>query len=185
MSEEKCDQEVFDYGISMGIFDMSKEDAEKYCEDQTAETGIKHDWHRAMGRAHIKALYPNDKLTLRIQTKELEQLREIRQLAYNLVVDNDFDEEQDLADELLMLINPDARNVQVVKQERELKIENLRSLTEQQAERIEDTEEVLRLIHEKMKNIDGTIGIRVLISQLLAKTTQQNQEQSLTGQGEE
>ena len=40
----------------MGLFDMKKEQAEKYCEDETKRTGIKHDWHYVAGRVHVKSL---------------------------------------------------------------------------------------------------------------------------------
>lgn len=52
----KCDQEVFDKGISLGLFDMSRAEAEAYVKKLTDETGNKHDWHFAAGRVHIKYL---------------------------------------------------------------------------------------------------------------------------------
>lgn len=59
---DKCDQEVFELGTSLGFRDMTKEEADQYCENQTKETGCKHDWHYIGGRVHIKALIPT-KLT--------------------------------------------------------------------------------------------------------------------------
>jgi hypothetical protein len=56
MSTEKCDQEVFDRGKSMGLFAMSKQEAEDYCAAETKRTGYKHDWHYIAGRVHVLAL---------------------------------------------------------------------------------------------------------------------------------
>lgn len=51
-----CNQEVFDHGVSLGFFDMSKADANAMCERLTEETGRQHDWHYIAGRVHVKAL---------------------------------------------------------------------------------------------------------------------------------
>lgn len=56
MNTEKCDNDVFENGISLGLFDMSKENAELYCRKETERTGRKHDWHYYGGRVHIKAM---------------------------------------------------------------------------------------------------------------------------------
>lgn len=56
MSLEKCDKDVFEKGQSLGLFDMTKEQAEQHCLTQTKETGDKHDWHYVAGRVHIKRL---------------------------------------------------------------------------------------------------------------------------------
>ena len=66
----QCDTEVFKHGVSLGMFEMSKEDAEKYCLKQTQATGRKHDWHYSGGRVHIKALPPEHK---RISDETLTQ----------------------------------------------------------------------------------------------------------------
>lgn len=58
MSEEKCDDEVFKNGISLGLFEMTKRQAEDHCKAETERTGHKHDWHFAGGRVHVKALLP-------------------------------------------------------------------------------------------------------------------------------
>lgn len=52
---ETCDKDVFTYGVSVGLFDMPKEQAEAYCKKATEVTGRKHDWHYIAGRVHIKA----------------------------------------------------------------------------------------------------------------------------------
>lgn len=53
---EKCNDEVYKNGISLGFFDMTKQEAEVYCKEQTAKTGHLHDWHFIGGRVHVKAL---------------------------------------------------------------------------------------------------------------------------------
>lgn len=53
---EKCDDDVYKHGVSLGFFDMTKQEAEDYCKEQTAQTGRKHDWHYIAGRVHIKAM---------------------------------------------------------------------------------------------------------------------------------
>lgn len=56
MDPNKCDQEVFEKGISLGFFDMTKEEANRYCIDRAEETGHRYDWHYAGGRVHMKYL---------------------------------------------------------------------------------------------------------------------------------
>lgn len=51
---EKFDMNIFQNGESVGLFNMSKDEAESYCEKLTEETGIKHDWHYIGGRVHVK-----------------------------------------------------------------------------------------------------------------------------------
>jgi hypothetical protein len=43
MESDKCDQEVFDNGVSLGVFAMSKQEAEAFCEARTRDTDVKHD----------------------------------------------------------------------------------------------------------------------------------------------
>ncbi len=52
---ETCDADVFTYGVSVGLFDITKEEAEAYCKRASSVTGRKHDWHYIAGRVHIKA----------------------------------------------------------------------------------------------------------------------------------
>lgn len=56
MSKEECDLDVFVHGVSVGIFNMTRDEADIACEEATKVTGDKHDWHYAMGRVHIKRL---------------------------------------------------------------------------------------------------------------------------------
>jgi hypothetical protein len=72
MSTVACDQEVFKDGTSMGFFDMPKEEAEKYCREQTEKTGYKHDWHYVAGRVHVKALIPTEVTKLRQQLADTQ-----------------------------------------------------------------------------------------------------------------
>ena len=67
MDTVSCDDDVFKDGTSLGFFDMSKSEAQDFCEKKTAETGYKHDWHYMAGRVHIKALVPTEKTELRQQ----------------------------------------------------------------------------------------------------------------------
>lgn len=56
LSTEKCDQTVFDKGEFIGVFDISKEQAEDLCKHETERTGRKHDWHYFAGRVRVLAL---------------------------------------------------------------------------------------------------------------------------------
>ena len=58
MNSNTCAGDVFEHGTSMGLFVMSKDEAEQYCKDETKRTGYKHDWHYVAGRVHVKALIP-------------------------------------------------------------------------------------------------------------------------------
>ncbi len=53
---DKCNADVFTHGVSMGVFGMTKQQAEAYCKAETARTGRLHDWHYVAGRVHVKAL---------------------------------------------------------------------------------------------------------------------------------
>lgn len=56
VSSERCDADVYKYGVSLGLFQMTKQEAEDYCVAETKRTGRRHDWHFVGGRAHVKAL---------------------------------------------------------------------------------------------------------------------------------
>ena len=56
MALPPCNQEVFEKGVSLGLFDMPKEEAEAMCMKLTEKTGRLHDWHYIGGRVHIKAM---------------------------------------------------------------------------------------------------------------------------------
>ena len=49
-----CDEAIYRNGVSYGVFDLSKAEAEEACKKLTEETGNKHDWHYFGGRVHIK-----------------------------------------------------------------------------------------------------------------------------------
>ena len=51
-----CDQELFDQGVSVGLFDIPKWTAEALCRGIAAATEARVDWHYIGGRVHIKAL---------------------------------------------------------------------------------------------------------------------------------
>lgn len=51
-----CDQEVYEKGVSVCLVAIQKETAEIICQNITAATGCKVDWHYFGGRVHIKAL---------------------------------------------------------------------------------------------------------------------------------
>ena len=51
-----CDQELFDQGVSVGLFDIPKWTAEALCKGIAAATGARVDWHYIGGRVHVKAL---------------------------------------------------------------------------------------------------------------------------------
>ena len=56
MSLEKCDRDVYDNGETVGLFDMTREQAEHYCLMQTKVTDEKHDWYWFGGRVCVKKL---------------------------------------------------------------------------------------------------------------------------------
>lgn len=51
-----CDPEVYEKGVSVCLVAIPKETAEIICQNITAATGCKVDWHYFGGRVHIKAL---------------------------------------------------------------------------------------------------------------------------------
>lgn len=54
----KCDDDVFKSGRSVCLVDIPKEEAETICQNLSAATGWRIDWHYIGGRVHIKALAP-------------------------------------------------------------------------------------------------------------------------------
>jgi hypothetical protein len=57
MPTEKCDEDVYTYGESVGVYDMKKDEAEAYCQSLTAESDThNYDWHYFGGRVHVKRL---------------------------------------------------------------------------------------------------------------------------------
>jgi hypothetical protein len=53
-----CNQEIFDHGVSVGMFDIPKHTAEHICQAFSQTLGVRVDWHYIGGRVHIKALLP-------------------------------------------------------------------------------------------------------------------------------
>lgn len=51
-----CDPEVYEKGVSVCLVAIPKETAEIICQNITAATGCKVDWHYFGGRVHIRAL---------------------------------------------------------------------------------------------------------------------------------
>lgn len=60
MSHEACDQDVYEHGTILGVFDMTKDQAEAYCIAETVRTGHPHDWHYFAGRVLVKVLLPEN-----------------------------------------------------------------------------------------------------------------------------
>ena len=58
MSDDACDPNVYKYGSSLGLFDMTREEADQFCKEQTEKTGLLHDWNRFAGRVSVKSLDP-------------------------------------------------------------------------------------------------------------------------------
>lgn len=50
-----CDDDLFKNGISVGLFDIPKHDAEAITKGIAVATGARVDWHYIAGRVHIKA----------------------------------------------------------------------------------------------------------------------------------
>lgn len=74
---DQCNDDVYKYGESVGIVDMSKEDCEAHCKKLTAESDYIYDWHSAMGRKHVMRLrkgFVKEQRYLVIKTKELVAL---------------------------------------------------------------------------------------------------------------
>lgn len=53
---EQCAQDVFDKGVSVGLFDIPKAMANAICKGLSSATGMRVDWHYIGGRVHMKAL---------------------------------------------------------------------------------------------------------------------------------
>lgn len=56
INQDECDPQVYERGISVGLFAIPKEDANAICAGIAAATGASVDWHYIAGRVHIKAL---------------------------------------------------------------------------------------------------------------------------------
>lgn len=53
---DACAQDVFNDGVSIGLFDIPKHTANAICSGINAVTGARVDWHDIGGRVHLKAL---------------------------------------------------------------------------------------------------------------------------------
>lgn len=58
MSRTICDENVFKYGTVVAVLDMTGDQAETHCLNETIRLGYVHDWHYVGGRVTVKAL-PN------------------------------------------------------------------------------------------------------------------------------
>lgn len=58
MKSDKCNDDVYKNGVSLGLFEMTKVQAEEYCRKETLRTGNNRDWHYIGGRVHVKVLIP-------------------------------------------------------------------------------------------------------------------------------
>ena len=56
VDENTCNQEVYERGYLVGVWDKSQEEATAHCKRLTEETGLLHDWHYFGGRVVIKRL---------------------------------------------------------------------------------------------------------------------------------
>lgn len=52
----QCAQDVFDKGVSVGLFDIPKATANALCAGISTATGARVDWHYIGGRVHVKVL---------------------------------------------------------------------------------------------------------------------------------
>ncbi|QOC57954.1 hypothetical protein phiK7B1_099 [Pseudomonas phage phiK7B1] len=60
MSTEKCNEDIYKHGESVGLMDVSKTEAEAHCQRATAESKTHdYDWHYVAGRVHVKRLPKN------------------------------------------------------------------------------------------------------------------------------
>lgn len=60
LNPTQCDLDVYKDGVTLGVFDMTREDADRYCLDAANKNpGFQFDWHYSGGRVVIKALAPH------------------------------------------------------------------------------------------------------------------------------
>lgn len=101
---DHCDDDIFKNGISLGLFDMKKEEAETYCRVQTQVTDVKHDWHYITGRVHVKKAKQEDTVKFPVFTTEC--------LAALELIKDDIRDQKHV--EALHRLKELARNVQLV-----------------------------------------------------------------------
>ncbi|HBR2091006.1 TPA: hypothetical protein L9M94_003977 [Klebsiella quasipneumoniae subsp. quasipneumoniae] len=83
-----CDPEVYEKGVSVCLVAIPKETAEVICQNITAATGCKVDWHYFGGRVHIKALRVASQPAPVVPDDVLEELQKVARIRLDL---NDFD----------------------------------------------------------------------------------------------
>lgn len=83
-----CDPEVYEKGVSVCLVAITKETAEIICQNITAATGCKVDWHYFGGRVHIKALRESSQPATVVPDDVLDALRNVARIRLDL---NDFD----------------------------------------------------------------------------------------------
>lgn len=83
-----CDPEVYEKGVSVCLVAIPKETAEIICQNITAATGCKVDWHYFGGRVHIKALRGTSQPAPVVPQDVLEALQKVARIRLDL---NDFD----------------------------------------------------------------------------------------------
>lgn len=83
-----CDPEVYEKGVSVCLVAIPKETAEIICQNITAATGYKVDWHYFGGRVHIKALRESSQPAPVVPDDVLAALQKVARIRLEL---NDFD----------------------------------------------------------------------------------------------
>ncbi|MGR7140082.1 hypothetical protein ACU62P_14640 [Klebsiella aerogenes] len=83
-----CDTEVYEKGVSVCLVAIPKETAEVICQNITAATGCKVDWHYFGGRVHIKALRLDSQPAPVVPEDVLDALQKVARIRLEL---NDFD----------------------------------------------------------------------------------------------
>ena len=62
----KCNDKIFTYGVSIGLYDIPKETANSICKGIQALTGIEIDWHYVAGYIKLWQNY-RDYLALNVK----------------------------------------------------------------------------------------------------------------------
>lgn len=83
-----CDTEVYEKGVSVCLVAIPKETAEVICQNITAATGCKVDWHYFGGRVHIKALRLDSQPAPVVPEDVLDALQKVARIRLDL---NGFD----------------------------------------------------------------------------------------------
>ncbi|HIC9076944.1 TPA: DUF551 domain-containing protein [Klebsiella aerogenes] len=83
-----CDPEVYEKGVSVCLVAIPKETAEVICQNITAATGCKVDWHYFGGRVHIKGLRLDSQPAPVVPEDVLDALQKVARIRLEL---NDFD----------------------------------------------------------------------------------------------